>query len=757
MNGTRIFTGMAVLCFAVHSGCTCSDAAMQLSADVSPDGGGSVTSDPAALQCPGTCSAEFRAGTTVTLIATPSTNHTFSRWTGDCDGTAGRISVAVQGAAKSCHASFARLQVAIAAEVSSDRGGIGTGGSVTSDPNGINCASSGPCSASFDKGSTVQLTAVPVDATFQFSKWSNCSTASSNPLIVDADAAKTCRANFTKILWPIAADVYPNGFGTVQSNPSGINCTASGAASCVASFDSGSSVTLSAVPDAVNPNHRQFLKWVGSAVCDGKTDATITVTATTPSVGCAANFWGNWAKSYGGSDSGGVRRTAFPAAVATLNGDRFAQISSESTSLPDGGTSLPDGGVMPMTTWVSVLDAVGRNQQTFDIAAGVRLSAADAAKTADQGLVIVASQQDRLDGGVGVALVKVDQNGTLAGAPREVLGWSGSNFANSAVSSIISMADGGFGIAGSVSSMADRGVDISRVTRASSDGTVAWDSKFCFRNGEGCASAPCVSGTNVTSIAEAPGGGVLSVGNIQGLGCEIRPCTGALITRLERDGTMRWQQIVSTSLGSISASSVIPSFEGGYLIAGTFQRSGSTADLLLLWIPDSPNSISRVRSYRATAADLGNVPGRVIATGTNKYVVVGAIFRREPSGLKLWVLQLNGAGDPSFSAYYGGAGSEVGLQALAVARGGFLFSGATSSFEANLLDKWLLRTDDQGQITFNVNPTATRTVATLASTTLPSMTVSPTSCHRVDTTLPTRRDLAVTSTNVTANVHTQAN
>ncbi len=51
---------------------------------VTVSGNGTVTSNPAGINCPGTCTTTFAAGMTIDLRATPTGGATFSGWGGDC-------------------------------------------------------------------------------------------------------------------------------------------------------------------------------------------------------------------------------------------------------------------------------------------------------------------------------------------------------------------------------------------------------------------------------------------------------------------------------------------------------------------------------------------------------------------------------------------------------------------------------------------------------------------------------------------------
>jgi hypothetical protein len=58
-----------------------------LSVIIGGDGTGTVTSVPAGIDCPTTCSHAFSDGTTVTLTASPDMASSFTAWSGACSGT----------------------------------------------------------------------------------------------------------------------------------------------------------------------------------------------------------------------------------------------------------------------------------------------------------------------------------------------------------------------------------------------------------------------------------------------------------------------------------------------------------------------------------------------------------------------------------------------------------------------------------------------------------------------------------------------
>jgi alpha-tubulin suppressor-like RCC1 family protein len=159
-------------------------------------GRGSVTASEPGLDCGptfDTCMASYGAGTALTLTATPIAGSTFDNWSG-CDSATTNTCSVMMDASKTVSPTFSRLRFTLTVSKS----GMG-GGTVTSSPSGINCGSS--CSAAYDSGTVVTLTATPATGSV-FNGWSGCDTASGATCTVTMSAAKSVAANFLGIPLP---------------------------------------------------------------------------------------------------------------------------------------------------------------------------------------------------------------------------------------------------------------------------------------------------------------------------------------------------------------------------------------------------------------------------------------------------------------------------------------------------------------------------------------------------------------------------
>jgi PKD repeat protein len=148
-------------------------------------GTGTVSSSPAGINCGATCTANYTAGTSVTLTAAPAAGATFAGWSGACSGT-GSCTVSMT-AATAVTATFNTVSYALTVS----KGGLGTG-TVSSTPAGISCGAS--CTASFASGTSVTLTAAPA-AGATFAGWSGACSGTGS-CTVSMAAAQAVTATF---------------------------------------------------------------------------------------------------------------------------------------------------------------------------------------------------------------------------------------------------------------------------------------------------------------------------------------------------------------------------------------------------------------------------------------------------------------------------------------------------------------------------------------------------------------------------------
>jgi Divergent InlB B-repeat domain len=164
------------------AGATFTQGRPTLSVTKTGSGAGSVSSSPNGIACGSSCAAVYDVGAVVTLIASPGDGSTFDGWSGACSGS-GACTVALDGD-RTVGATFtlARHTLTVA------RAGSGSG-TVSSSPAGIDCGAS--CSAAYDHGTAVTLTASATGESI-FVGWSGaCSGTGGCTVGLDGDKAVT--------------------------------------------------------------------------------------------------------------------------------------------------------------------------------------------------------------------------------------------------------------------------------------------------------------------------------------------------------------------------------------------------------------------------------------------------------------------------------------------------------------------------------------------------------------------------------------
>ena len=301
-----------------------------LSVSKTGSGTGTVTSSPAGINCGSECSAEYESGTEVTLSASEDPGSLFTGWSGACSGS-GECKVTMSEA-KSVSANFAP---AFALTLTKE-GGEGT---VVSNPAGINCG--GACSASFESGKALVLTASPA-AGYLFVSWKGCDTGGANgrQCTVTMSKAKAVVAKFIPS-YTIAVSKEGPGLGKVQSSPGGLLCLNNCSATS-AEFKAGASVALSAVA----AKHFHLVKWTGD--CSGNGACSFPAIAASHTVGAefAEDQQFSLTVNKEGGGNGTVKSSlagiSCGATCPTMSASYYTGVEVELTATPGKGSALKE-------------------------------------------------------------------------------------------------------------------------------------------------------------------------------------------------------------------------------------------------------------------------------------------------------------------------------------------------------------------------------------------------------------------------------
>ena len=217
----------------------------------------------------GACAASYPNPTPLVMRATANSGSTFIGWTDgtgnavSCNGTTVDCSMTLT-ANSAIRANFTLpVQNSVTAATATANGG---GGTVTCSANG---GAAGSC-GSYPVGSSIMMTPI-ANSVSNFTGWSGGtgSTAACNGTTGTCNFTLTANTNITANFNRPTLTVTISGTGSVSSSPSGINnCTSN----CTASFDRGTSVTLTAGAGLTG--------WSGGG-CSGTGPCVVTLNADT--------------------------------------------------------------------------------------------------------------------------------------------------------------------------------------------------------------------------------------------------------------------------------------------------------------------------------------------------------------------------------------------------------------------------------------------------------------------------------------------
>jgi len=168
--------------------------------------------------------------------------------------------------------------------------------------------------------------------------------------------------------------------------------------------------------------------------------------------------------------------------------------------------------------------------------------------------------------------------------------------------------------------------------------------------------------------------------------------------KMDANGNVLWQKTYRRT-GGAAGSSVKQTLDGGYVVAGGCVQSGSeyVTDLWFLRT-DSSGDTLWTRTYGGQGFDDASWVDETVDDG---YVMAGGTSSYGAGEGDFWLIKTDASGDTVWTRTFGGPRNDACLSAGRTQDGGYILTGYTCSYGVGLCSVWLIKTDADGQESWN--------------------------------------------------------
>jgi len=240
--------------------------------------------------------------------------------------------------------------------------------------------------------------------------------------------------------------------------------------------------------------------------------------------------------------------------------------------------------------------------------------------------------------------------------------------------------DGGYAVVGSTMSFG-AGLEDVYVVKLDKSGNVKWTKTI----GGG--------GTDVGhSIIQTTDGGYAITGSTASFRTGY---SDVYAVKLDSLGNLKWTKTIG-GMGNNNGNSIIQTRDGGYAIGGNTDTSGNTGrnDMYLVKL-DATGNLKWTKTIGGVLDDGAN---SVIQTSDGGYTLAGTTNSFGAGGYDMYVVKLDSTGNLKWTKTIGGSGSEAATSLVHTPDGGYVVTGATTSFGAGQDDAYLIKLDSAGNL-----------------------------------------------------------
>jgi len=170
------------------------------------------------------------------------------------------------------------------------------------------------------------------------------------------------------------------------------------------------------------------------------------------------------------------------------------------------------------------------------------------------------------------------------------------------------------------------------------------------------------------------------------------------LIKADSTGDTLWTRTFGDISHDDKAYSAQQTSDGGYIITGQTEGFGGTNYNIYVVKTDPNGNLQWSKEFVGILSD--DYSRSVQQTSDGGYIIAGTTGTYGVGGFDIYLIKVDANGDSLWTRTFGDTGFELGYYVQETADGGFIITGNTTSFGAGLRDVCLIKTDQNGMVSW---------------------------------------------------------